>query len=111
MKKTVAIVGLGLMGGSLAMALKGFEDYEVLGVVRRQATMDYALAHGVGDSVTRDTRAACVKRMLPSCASIPRISFGFWRSTGMTSSRAASLPMCVASRARSWMRQRYCLMA
>lgn len=58
MKKTVAIVGLGLMGGSLAMALKGFEDYEVLGVVRRQATMDYALAHGVGDSVTRDTRAA-----------------------------------------------------
>jgi len=30
----------------------------VLGVVRRQATMDYALAHGVGDSVTRDTRAA-----------------------------------------------------
>lgn len=58
MKKTAAIVGLGLMGGSLAMALKGFEDYEVLGVVRRQATMDYALAHGVGDRVTRDTRAA-----------------------------------------------------
>lgn len=58
MKKTVAIVGLGLMGGSLAMALKGFEDYEVLGVVRRQATADYAIAHGVGDRVTLDAGAA-----------------------------------------------------
>lgn len=58
MKKNIVIVGLGLIGGSLAMALKGFEDYRVVGVVRRQATADYALAHGVGDEVTRDTRAA-----------------------------------------------------
>jgi prephenate dehydrogenase len=58
MKRKIVIVGLGLIGGSLALALRGFEDYEVLGVVRRQATADYALAHGVGDAVTRDTRAA-----------------------------------------------------
>ena len=58
MDKKIAIVGLGLIGGSMALALKGFEDYKVLGVVRRQATADYALAHGVGDEVTRDTRAA-----------------------------------------------------
>ncbi len=61
MKKTIAIVGLGLIGGSLAMALRGFEDYTVLGVVRRQATADYALAHGVGDEVTLDAPAALAR--------------------------------------------------
>ena len=30
MKKTLAIIGLGLIGGSLAIALKGFEDYEIV---------------------------------------------------------------------------------
>ena len=53
-KKTIAVVGLGLIGGSLAAALRGFEDYEVVGVVRRQATADYAISHGVADSVTLD---------------------------------------------------------
>lgn len=61
MKKNIVIVGLGLIGGSLAMALKGFEDFNIVGVVRRQATADYALAHGVGDEVTRDTRGALRK--------------------------------------------------
>lgn len=58
MEKRIAIIGLGLIGGSLAMALKGFEEYKVVGVVRRQATADYAMAHGICDEVTRDTRAA-----------------------------------------------------
>ena len=53
-KKTIAVVGLGLIGGSLAAALRGFEDYEVVGVVRRQATADYAISHGVADSVILD---------------------------------------------------------
>lgn len=56
--KTVAVVGLGLIGGSLAMALRGFEDYKVVGVARRQATVDYALAHGVGDEATLDAVSA-----------------------------------------------------
>lgn len=56
--KKIAIVGLGLIGGSLALALKGFEDYKVVGVARRQATVDYALAHGVGDEATLDVDAA-----------------------------------------------------
>lgn len=50
--KRILVVGLGLIGGSLALALKGFEDYEVVGVARRQATADYANAHGVGDRAT-----------------------------------------------------------
>lgn len=56
--KTIAVVGLGLIGGSIAMALRGFEDYEVLGVVRSQATYDFALANGVCDRVTMDATQA-----------------------------------------------------
>lgn len=54
-QKTIAVVGLGLIGGSLAMALRGFEDYQVIGVARRQETVDYANAHGVGDRATTET--------------------------------------------------------
>ncbi|MCC8074744.1 MAG: prephenate dehydrogenase/arogenate dehydrogenase family protein [Clostridiales bacterium] len=56
--KKIAFVGLGLIGGSLAMALKGFEDCQRLGVVRRQATADYALSHDVVDAVTLDPAEA-----------------------------------------------------
>lgn len=52
--KVIAVVGLGLIGGSMAAALRGFEDYTVTGVVRRQETADYALSHGVCDRVTMD---------------------------------------------------------
>ena len=52
MKKTLVIVGLGLIGGSLALALKGFEDYEVVGVDVSQPTLRFASEHGVGDRVT-----------------------------------------------------------
>ncbi|MCD8143025.1 MAG: prephenate dehydrogenase [Clostridiales bacterium] len=49
MGKKIVIVGLGLIGGSLASALKGFEGYEIIGVARRQATLDYALSHQIID--------------------------------------------------------------
>ena len=58
MKKAIAIVGLGLIGGSLAAALRGFEDYEVVGVARRQETLDYAREHGVCDRGTLDAAQA-----------------------------------------------------
>lgn len=54
MKKVVAVVGLGLIGGSLAAALRGFEDYEVVGVARRQETVDYALSHQICDRAATD---------------------------------------------------------
>lgn len=50
--KKIAFVGLGLIGGSMAAALKDFEDCEVIGIVRRQATADYALTHHIVDTVT-----------------------------------------------------------
>ena len=54
MKKTLAVVGLGLIGGSMAMNLRGFEEYEVLGVDVSQPTLRYALEHGIADRVTDD---------------------------------------------------------
>lgn len=54
MPKTIAIVGLGLIGGSLALALKGFEEYEIVGVDVSEPTLRHAREHGVGDAVTAD---------------------------------------------------------
>ena len=50
----IAVIGLGLIGGSLAMALKGFEGAKVLGVVRSRSTLEYARERGVCDTVTTD---------------------------------------------------------
>ena len=52
--KTILVVGLGLIGGSMAMALKGFEDYEVVGAVRSRATYDKAVERKAADRVTMD---------------------------------------------------------
>ena len=49
----VAIVGLGLMGGSLAGALRG-HCRAVIGVARRAETIEAALAHGLVDQGTTD---------------------------------------------------------
>ena len=52
--KRILVVGLGLIGGSLAMALQGFEDYEVVGGVRSRSTYDKAAARHVADRLTFD---------------------------------------------------------
>ena len=48
-KSNILIVGLGLMGGSYAMALKRL-GYHVTALARRQETVDYAVEHGIIDS-------------------------------------------------------------
>ena len=58
MNKTIALIGLGLIGGSVSMALRGFEDYTVVGVDRDEATLTFAREHGVADVVTADTLTA-----------------------------------------------------
>ena len=57
MKKQIAIIGLGLIGGSMAMALRGFEDYELVGVDQDPDTLAFAAAHGVADRLTDDALA------------------------------------------------------
>ncbi|HWS42546.1 MAG TPA: prephenate dehydrogenase/arogenate dehydrogenase family protein [Pseudoflavonifractor sp.] len=54
MPKTIAIIGLGLIGGSLALALKGFEEYKIVGVDVSESTLRYAREHSVGDFVAAD---------------------------------------------------------
>lgn len=50
-KKTALVVGLGIIGGSVAMALRGFENYRVVGTDCSSQTRSYAAAHGVCDEV------------------------------------------------------------
>ena len=57
MKRQIAIIGLGLIGGSMAMALRGFEDYELVGVDQDPDTLAFAAAHGVADRLTDDAPA------------------------------------------------------
>ena len=42
----------------MAMALRGFEDFEIVGVDTDPATLDFAAAHGVADRLTSDGAAA-----------------------------------------------------
>lgn len=49
MKKTAAVIGLGLMGGSMAMALRAYTDYNVYGWNRTRAVTETAIADGILD--------------------------------------------------------------
>ncbi|MDP2921248.1 MAG: prephenate dehydrogenase [Candidatus Omnitrophota bacterium] len=57
MFKKITIIGLGLIGGSLGLAIKKKKlAKEVIGVSRRKSTIDYALEEGIADSVTLDLK-------------------------------------------------------
>jgi len=58
-QSTVAIIGLGLMGGSMALALRG-RCKQLLGIDRNKETIKRALMHGVVDKAHHD-----VKNFLP----------------------------------------------
>lgn len=57
---TFLIVGLGLLGGSYALALKQ-QGYKVLGIARRQETIDYALANQMIDEGSIEVEALASK--------------------------------------------------
>lgn len=50
----IGIVGLGLIGGSLAKALKAYTDHEVLVANRTAATAQAAVAAGDADGLLTD---------------------------------------------------------
>lgn len=56
--KQIVIVGLGLIGGSLALGLRGFEDYQIVGVVRSEETLRLAKERGAADVLTQDASSA-----------------------------------------------------
>lgn len=53
----LTVVGLGLMGGSMALALRGMAD-RITGVDVNPATRDYALENGIVDSASDDLQAS-----------------------------------------------------
>ena len=79
MKQVIAVVGLGLIGGSLAAALRGFEDYEVLGVARRQETADYAMEHGICDRCTLNAKEALAEADVTVLCTDPSIVITYLR--------------------------------
>ena len=50
-ERIALVVGLGLIGGSVAMALRGFEEYAVVGTDKSAAVRAFAAEHGVCDAV------------------------------------------------------------
>ena len=56
-KSNILIVGLGLLGGSYAKALKRL-GYHVTALARRQETIDYAVAHGIIDEGSAEVEPA-----------------------------------------------------
>ena len=60
-KSNILIVGLGLMGGSYAKALKRL-GYHVTALARRQETIDYALANRIIDEGATGTDADLISR-------------------------------------------------
>ena len=78
-QRTIVIVGLGLIGGSLAAALKGLEDSYLIGVVRRQETADYALNHGFVHEATLDASAALARADVTILCATPDALLGFLR--------------------------------
>ena len=58
-KSNVLIVGLGLIGGSYAKALKRL-GYHVSAIARRQQTIDYAVAHGIIDGGSAEVDPALI---------------------------------------------------
>lgn len=58
-KSKILIVGLGLLGGSYAMALKK-QGYTVWGITRKEQTVKYALEHKLIDKGTTDIDAKLI---------------------------------------------------
>lgn len=59
MKTTVSIIGLGLIGGSLGLALKRNPDVRIIGFDRSYATADEAFRRGIIDVIAPSAKSAC----------------------------------------------------
>ena len=72
MSRQIAVIGLGLIGGSIAMGLKEFEDFKRVGVDVSQPTLRYALEQGIVDQVCEDPGRPWPRRDLVFLCMHPR---------------------------------------
>ena len=77
MEKTVTIVGLGLMGGSMAMAVRKRTDCAVYGWNRTRSVAERALAEGAIDGIAGDGDLARCDLLIP--ALYPEAAIAFLR--------------------------------
>ena len=63
--KTVIVAGLGLMGGSMAKAIKKHTDCRVLGWNRTESVCQKALEEGAIDAIARDADFAACDLLIP----------------------------------------------
>lgn len=71
---TIAIIGLGLMGGSLALALKEKNAAQkIIGITRTRATLDIALKCGAIDAASDQLSAAGDADVIVLCAPVRTI--------------------------------------
>lgn len=54
LRKQIAIYGVGLIGGSIGLALRGLNEFEVIGIGRSQQALDQALERGAIDRAEID---------------------------------------------------------
>lgn len=65
MKKTVVVAGLGLIGGSMAMALKQYTDWTVCGWNRTRSVAEKALERGAIDAIADEQTIASCDLLIP----------------------------------------------
>ena len=95
--KKIVVVGLGLIGGSLAAALKGFEDYVIVGANRSRAAVDFARERSMADVLTNDIAGAVRGRRRCDLLLSAGSDAGFYAPlSGTTSNRVPSSPMSAA---------------
>ncbi len=75
----IAIIGLGLIGGSIARRLRGFHDCEIVAYNRSQESLDLALADGVIDKGFSDPKDAMRGADLIIMCLYPQLNVDFVR--------------------------------
>jgi len=70
--RTIAVIGLGLIGGSILKRLKN-QNYNLIGVSRRQETINQALAEGLINEGSTNTDIACTADIIFVCTPINKI--------------------------------------
>ena len=66
LNKTVIVAGLGLIGGSMAKAIKSYTDCRVLGWNRTRSVAEQALSDGAVDAIAEDEDFARCDMLIPA---------------------------------------------
>ena len=91
---TIAIVGLGLMGGSLALALKEkYPAQQIIGITRTRATLETALQRGAIDSASDQLAAARAAQLIVLAAPVRTILDQIAKLSDLASDGAILLDM------------------